>query len=233
MATLRNVGYTWMLCLFGCVFGSVLITGCDDPVDMGNITDQIITVPTQPDVPAEMTYLTLRPGGDETLTPTNPPGEWRPDYLSIDGEKTRWGLYYDLITTEGSPEVEWVRTDTIHNRYNEVFEHWIYLHAPSEVVYDLRGSNYAAFDGYIGVADPWGETDPGCGHSGTMEFVFLIDDIGVYKTGRIVGIEQEAPIHVTFDLPADAETLTLVVTSAGDGIGCDHWMLGDARLLHR
>ena len=34
-----------------------------------------------------------------------------------------------------------------------------------------------------------------------------------------------------FDIPADASQLTIVMGDGGDGIGCDHSAIGDAKLL--
>ena len=38
-------------------------------------------------------------------------------------------------------------------------------------------------------------------------------------------------MRVSFNIPADAKTMTIRVTNGGDGGSCDHWILGDARLL--
>ena len=54
----------------------------------------------------------------------------------------------------------------------------------------------------------------------------------VFSSRTVVGIQQTAPIHVEFEIPTDAETLTISVSDAGDGIGCNHYIMGDARLRH-
>ena len=69
--------------------------------------------------------------------------------------------------------------------------------------------------------------------AGTVEFIFGLDGTGVWESGKIVDIRDTQPIHVKFDIPADAQTLTIVVTDGGDSINCDQWTMGNARLIHR
>ena len=188
---------------------------------------------TQPTSPIAMyTYLVLKPGGDGTITPTNHFASW----TGVVGirEKTKDGFYYSLGDST-HPDSGWVREDPItpasrpvHNKYDPVFEHWIYAHAESEIVYDLSSGNYSKFDGYFGIPGHYG-----CSHGGTIEFIFLVDDTEVYKSGVIIGIDHNEATYVEFDIPVGAQKLTLIVTDAGDGIGCDHWTIGDARLLQR
>ena len=62
--------------------------------------------------------------------------------------------------------------------------------------------------------------------------MFIVDDTELYKA-TIIGDQHNEPTLVEFDIPAHAQELTLVVTDAGDGGGCDHWTLGNARLFPR
>ena len=191
--------------------------------------------PSEETLASVYTYLALKPTtGENTIAPINRFNDWGPYNIQ---EKTREGLYYSLAVDDDpaldEPEREWIRVNTITNKFDKDFEHWIYLHARSEVIYDLSDSSYAEFDGYIGAADPWAINDAACGHRGTIKFLFLVDDETVYKSPVIAGIEQNEPIHVKFEIPTNAQKLTIIVTDAGDGIGCDHWILGNARLLQR
>ena len=96
----------------------------------------------------------------------------------------------------------------------------------------MNAAEYAHFDGYVSLSDIWFPV-AGCGHSGTVEFTFQLDNEVVYRSGVLRCIDQEAPILVSFEIPVDAQALIINVSDGGDGIGCDHWTLGDARLRHR
>ncbi|MDE0681446.1 MAG: SUMF1/EgtB/PvdO family nonheme iron enzyme [Candidatus Poribacteria bacterium] len=182
------------------------------------------------------TYLVLKPGGNNTIAPINHFASWTG--VPCIHEKTKDGFYYSLgdSAPDSAPlESGWVRANpitptsrSVHNKYDPDFEHWIYAHAESEIVYDLSSGNYAKFDGYLGIPGHYG-----CGHGGTIEFIFFVDNAEVYKSGAITGIYHNEATYVEFDIPVDAQKLTLIVTDAGDGIGCDHWTIGDARLLQR
>ena len=95
----------------------------------------------------------------------------------------------------------------------------MYSHAESHIVYDISGGKYSQFDGHLITPNPCIET---------IELIFLIDNKVAYNSGRVRVFE---PMHVTFNIPADAKTITIRVTDGGDGGSCDHWILGGARLL--
>lgn len=220
-----------LVCFFTLIV--VVLTSCDEGQNM--LLD--LTQPTAGiEIPIESyTYLALKPTTDEnTITPINGSNEWGlENFIS---EKTRDGLKYGFVIDRdpilNQPEPEWIKTDNITPKFDRNFDHWIYSHARSSIVYDLRDWNYPIFDGYISAADIW--TDHvGCGHDGSIRFIFSVDNAAVYQSDVIVGIEQKEPVHVQFDIPYNAKTLTITVTDAGDGIGCDHWLLGNPRLLRR
>ena len=96
----------------------------------------------------------------------------------------------------------------------------------------MSHTQYKSFSAYFALTDPWYPV-AGCGHSGKVEFHFTVDDVIVFSSGIVTGIEQEEPIFVEFDMPINAQTLTIFVLDGGDWIGCDHWTIGDARLLRR
>ncbi|MYF97711.1 T9SS type A sorting domain-containing protein, partial [Candidatus Poribacteria bacterium] len=113
------------------------------------------------------------------------------------------------------------------------FERGIATHAPANLVYDLTGSDYLHFEGYIGISD---QTDGFCGNGGEVQFIFYIDDIEVYRSQPIAG-NQDAPdrqntppIKVEFDIPTDAQELEIVFDTLDDD-GCDHAVIGDAKLI--
>ena len=197
---------------------TILTTGC-------GISYMAHTV-VQPK-PPKYTYLGLKPESEGTITPKNSHDYWRPHYLEIIYEKARDGRYYEF------KKMEWViLAYPSRPRFDLYFEHWIYLHAESNVIYDLNAGEYDRFDGYVSIADVW-FPGVGCDYSGTVEFIFQLDNDVVYRSGVLRGIDQEKPIPVSFEIPVNAQTLIINVLDGGDGIGCDHWMLGNARLRHR
>ena len=103
--------------------------------------------------------------------------------------------------------------------YVHRFDHWIYSHAKSRIAYDISGGAYTQFDGYLITPNPCIET---------IELIWSVDDIVVYNSGRVRTLE---PLYVTFNIPTDAETLVMRVTDGGDGLHCDHWILGNPHLL--
>ena len=86
------------------------------------------------------------------------------------------------------------------------FVRGIGTHGMATIEYDLTGAGpYVKFEAWVGMSD---EKDPAeCGHGGTSDFMF--------------------------DIPASAKKLEIVIGDGGDGVGCDHSALGDAKLLTR
>ncbi len=113
------------------------------------------------------------------------------------------------------------------------FERGIGSHAVATIVYDLSGDDYLKFEGYIGMSD---EKDPGeCGHGGSGHFVFNIDGNEVFESGRLLGTDggrNVEAVKVEIDIPVNARELEIIMGDAGDGIGCDHSAIGDAKLLN-
>jgi hypothetical protein len=152
------------------------------------------------------------------LNPSNPAAEY-----------TGWGgpLNADNMTIgEGAGS----RNDIVIGGI--LFERGVGTHAPGKLVYDLTGDNYVKFEAYVGMAD---EKDPAeCGHGGTGEFIFSVDGKEMFKSDVLMGTdggENVEAVKVEFDIAAGAKELLIDITNAGDGNGCDHSALGDAKLL--
>lgn len=170
-----------------------------------------------------VTYLALIGGSQPKangcgLIPKNPAGEW-----------TGWGgpLNFDNVTIgEGGGTRNPI---VIGGTY---FERGIGSHAVGTFVYDLTGDNYARFEGYVGMSD---EKDPdGCTHGGSSDFTFSIDGEEAFKSERLTGVdggENVEAVKVEFNIPSNAKELTIVMGDGGDGNGCDHSVIGDAKLL--
>ena len=154
---------------------------------------------------ATATYLSLVSDNPNILVPINDMREW-----------SGWhGWFWEKVKGEQPTE----QPSVFIGSYADRFDHWMYSHAESHIVYDISGGEYSQFDGHL--------ITP---HQGieTIELIFLIDNKVVYNSGRVRVFE---PMRVAFNIPADAKTMTIRVTEGGDGGSCDHWILGDARLL--
>ena len=72
-------------------------------------------------------------------------------------------------------------------------------------------------------------------HVGTIasvEIICLADNVELYNSGVLRGY-QTRNIPISFNIPENIETLTINITDAGDGDGCDHFIFANAKLLHR
>ena len=153
---------------------------------------------------ATATYLSLVSDNPNILVPINDMREW-----------SGWhGWFWEKVKGEQLTE----RPSIFVGNYANRFDHWMYLHSESHIVYDISGGEYSQFDGHLITPNPCIET---------IELICLIDNKVVYNSERVRVLE---PMRVAFNIPADANTLTIRVTDGGDGGHCDHWILGDARL---
>ena len=192
-----------------------------ESLNVQNDYDTIVSADTRDGV----VYLSLISGSQPRpnacgLTPKNPSAEW-----------TGWGgpLDTDNATVGEGPGT---RNKIVTGGY--YFKRGLGAHAVSTLVYDLSGDTYTRFEGWIGMSD---EKDPGnrfCADGGRSNFNFLLDGHSVYR--RIVqgvwhGETNPHPVKVAFDIPSTARELKIVMGDGGDGINCDHPVIGDAKLL--
>lgn len=201
----------------------------DGAVPIMEVNDEVANTPNDYDEVVEedtrdgVVYLALIGGSQPTpngcgLIPKNDASQW-----------TGWGgpLNFDNVTIgEGATTRNPI---VIGGTY---FERGIGAHAIATLVYDLSGDNYLRFEAYVGMSD---EKDPtGCNHGGSSHFTFSVDgeDLVVTETleGTVDGVNVE-PLKVEFEIPADAQELTIVMGDGGDGNSCDHSTIGDAKLL--
>ncbi|HID57354.1 TPA: hypothetical protein EYP37_12540 [Candidatus Poribacteria bacterium] len=189
----------------------------EDP-NVQNDYDQVVPEDTRKGV----TYLTFINGDQPKpnacgLNPKNDPNEW-----------TGWGgpLNADNMTIGEGPGT---RNEIVIG--GVYFERGIGTHAVAKIVYDLTGGDWVKFEGYVGMAD---EKDPAeCGHGGSCVFVFYVDGKEVFRSDVLRGTEggkNVPPVKVELDV-SGARELTIEILDGGDGIGCDHGAIGDAKLL--
>ena len=151
------------------------------------------------------TYLSLGSDNPNILVPINDMREW-----------SGWhGWFWEKV--KGGQPTE--QPSVFIGSYADRYDHWMYSHAESHIVYDISGGEYYQFNGHLITPNQCIET---------IELIFLVDNKVVYNSGRVRVFE---PMRVAFNIPADAKIMTIRVTDGGDGGSCDHWILGDARLL--
>jgi len=152
------------------------------------------------------------------LNPSNPAGEW-----------TGWGGPLDLDNATIGEGAGSRNEIVIGGTY---FERGIGTHAAAKFIYDLTGDKYKKFEAYVGMSD---EKDPAeCGHGGTSIFIFSVDGKQMFKSDKLAGTDggkNVLAVKVEFNIPSGSKELLIEVTDGGDGNGCDHSALGDAKLL--
>jgi hypothetical protein len=175
-----------------------------------------------------VTYLSLiggssTKGNDCGLNPNNDAGQW-----------TGWGGPLD---TDNASIGEGVGTRNFITIGGIRFERGIGTHALATYFFDISGGPYKKFEAYVGMDD---EKDAGaagagdsCGFGGTCEFNISVDGSLEFESGFVSGMDGGDNVEAMFveiDLSSASELL-IELADAGDGIGCDHAAIGDAKLL--
>lgn len=168
--------------------------------------DPILLTP-EPVIQIPEGYISFNSQSAEAMLAINDIDEWNPETRGV-WEKTK--------EQEDSPNPgDFVNWDT------ETFDHWFYSHAPSRMVFDLRGYNFTYFECSSLLPNP-------CGTVASMEFIWFADDVEIYNSGIV---KAENGQRMIFDIPVDTKLLTLQVTDGSDSNACDHYIIGNARLL--
>ncbi|RKU27945.1 hypothetical protein C6497_10195 [Candidatus Poribacteria bacterium] len=162
------------------------------------------------------TYLTLNYHYPDALVPTNIRSEWHGWDAGV-WEKTPNGIL--------SKPSKGFMDPALSQQFYDTWDHFFYSHAISKIVYDLSGGNYARFETRFDMPNP-------CGSIASVELIVFADDVEIYNSGKLVGRDTRN-IPISFEIPENTATLTISVTDAGDGNGCDHFIFGNAYLIHR
>jgi hypothetical protein len=187
----------------------------DDPDAQNDYTEMVAET-------SGATYLTVVNGDQPTpnacgLNPSNDAAEWTGWGGPLDGDNVTIG--------EGGGSRNEIVIGGVY------FERGIGNHSPGKFVYDLTGGEYTMFHGYVGMAD---EKDPAeCGHGGSGDFMFYVDGAEVFRSDVLQGTvdgANVAPVEVELDIKGASE-LVIEIGDGGDGNGCDHSAIGDAKLL--
>ncbi len=156
-------------------------------------------------------YLTIRDKQIDSLIPINNQQEWCGWENAGIFEKKPNGL---------SPQLpNWY----VHVPKLDEWNSWFYSHAKSRFVYDISGGEYNRFDAHFYLPNP-------CDGNADVEVICFADDVEVYKS-EILRSPAAQNKHFIINFPKDTKKFTIEITDAGDGIGCDHFVFGEARVL--
>jgi len=162
------------------------------------------------------TYLTLTYNSSDALVPINSKIEWA---------GWREGVWEKTPDGTLPPRPQGFMDPNRSKQYYDSWDYFFYTHAISKFVYDLSGGNFARFETRFDMPNP-------CGNVASVELIVFADDVEIYNSGILIG-KDTRNIPISFDIPENTKTLTIDVTDAGNGNGCDHFVFGNARLIHR
>jgi hypothetical protein len=104
----------------------------------------------------------------------------------------------------------------------QTFSKGIGTHAPAKIEYDLEGK-YQRFEAEVGVDDAMKDHK-----ESSIVFQVFADDKKLFDSDIMKINDKVKTVNVALE---GVETLTLIVTDAGDGMNCDHAVWGNARLV--
>ena len=160
---------------------------------------------------SKLKYLTIRDGHPDSLIPINNQQEW----CGWENAGT-----FEKIPNGPSPKLpNWY----IHVPKLDEWDSWFYSHAISRFVYDVSGGEYNRFDAHFYLPNP-------CNGNADVEVVCLADGVEIYRS-EILRSPAAQNKHFQIDFPKDTKEFTIEITDAGDGIGCDHFVFGEAKIL--
>ena len=162
----------------------------------------------------EITYLTLTYKAPNAITPINPKTEWD-GWIGGEWEKYPDGTLQPRPNVYMNPEK--------HIPYIKEWDHFFYLHAKSHILYDISNQNYSAFNTYFFLPNP-------CGNIASVEIICSTDNIEIYNSGILRGIEAQN-INISFKIPQNTKEFQIQVTDGADGNACDHFIFGNPRLF--
>ena len=157
---------------------------------------------------SKLKYLTIRDLRTDSLVPTNNPNEWCGwEHAGI----------FEKQPDKPRPQLpNWYIDVPKLNEWNS----WFYSHAKSRFIYDVSSGGYNRFETYLYMPNP-------CDGAADIEIICLADAVEVYRSG-ILRPPAAQNKQIVVDFPSDTKTFMIKITDAGDGIFCDHFVLGNA-----
>ncbi len=164
----------------------------------------------------EWTYLTLGYDSPDALMPINPSAEWVLNWNRI---QNTWEKHPNVDIPD-RPDRNF--SDVNNIPFADKWEHWIYAHAQSRLVYNLTNVEHRQFVGYLYLPNP-------CGNVASIAMICSADNDIIYRSGTIKTAQAQNK-QIRFEVPTNANRLIIQITDAGDGNVCDHYILANARL---
>ena len=154
--------------------------------------------------------LTFNDDNPDALTPKNNWTDW--DGWGVAGvwEKTPNG-------SQPPKPHQYLNFPNMHT-----WDHWMYSHAPSRIVYNISAKNYTRFDSCFDLPNP-------CGNTALVQIIGLADNVEIYDSG-VLNV-QDRSTHITFNIPENTNTLAIEVSDVGNKT-CDHFVFGEPRLFY-
>lgn len=159
----------------------------------------------------KLKHLTIRHKHPESLVPINNPLEW------VGWENA--GVFEKAPNGNNPKLPAWY----IHVPKLDEWDSWFYSHAISRFAYDVSGGEYNRFDAHFYLPNP-------CDGNADVEVICLADGVKIYQSEVLRSPEAQNK-HFQIDFPNDTKEFTIEITDAGDGIGCDHFVFGEAKVL--
>ena len=159
----------------------------------------------------KLKYLTIRDMRADSLVPTNNPNEW-----------CGWenaGIFEKQPNRPRPRLPDWYIDVPKLNEWGS----WFYSHAKSRFVYDVSSGNYNRFEATLYMPNP-------CDGAADIEVICLADNVEVHWSGTLRPPAAQNK-QIVVDFPSDTKTFTIKITDAKDGIFCDHFVLGNARVF--
>ncbi len=156
-------------------------------------------------------YLTIRDRRIHSLVPINNENEW-----------CGWenaGIFEKQPNRHRPQLPNWYIDVPKLNEWDS----WFYSHAKSRFVYDVSNGGYNRFESLLYMPNP-------CNGTADIEIICLADDVQVYHSD-VLRPPAAQNKRILVDFPSDTKTFTIEVTDAKDGIACDHFVLGNARVF--
>ena len=179
--------------------------------DSIQLPEPILVNEPENDIVIDFKYLTLRHKLPNSIVPNNNQNEW----CGWENAGT-----FEKPPNGPSPNLpNWY----IHVPKLDEWDSWIYSHAISRFVYDVSDGEYNRFDAHFYLPNP-------CNGDADVEVVCLADGVEIYRS-EILRAPATQNKHFQIDFPKDTKEFTIQITDAENGIRCDHFAFGEARVL--
>ena len=156
--------------------------------------------------------LTFSYDSSDSLVPINRLQEWDGWKQGV-WEKTPNGI------VSMKPHPDYIKTTNM-----DAWDHWIYSHAPSRIMYAISDRNYTRFESYFDLPNNL------CGGSASVRITVLVNNnMEIYDSG-VLGISNRN-MKVSFTIPENTEMLILEVSDLGNK-DCDHFVFGSPKLYY-